>query len=1014
MLCSSILGGIEEKGKGRERDNETKEAAVDCIWALVHGRTPQDDPLDLPGPVIRSTFIQEKFAKHAQTEKFVPVLGQTIHHLLTASGSPHRPLQRRALETLHTLVRDYISDEFAPSILPGVVSAMCKCSLGAGTSRGWANGDVVVASLLVLQEMIVRTIGNEICIREGVVRDVRDLEDLAELFTDSTFSLHKAPVLSRFGTTRTPSWLQGTTSQLHIALNSLHPLISHPTSSALQALAIFSSRVLASTSLTLPQSRPLLISFLLSVASSDVESAVQVAKHHLSDLLESSETTRHTVLQALLQIFKDNLSALPRLIQTMAESRAERAALLIEAICGLPSPGKNPIAAGVGYLLGPNGGVERWGWQLLSVLDIVPPQVSIAKTSTVQLMLETGEEPPDDVIFPEFTFKNVPSSSTRLALERMFRSLGQITREDSLFTIEWFVGIGQGNRSGRGVVAFWCAARLLEGVGSVSLSCGKGFDSLLQYRSKRVERFARDLTRRIAEAWDKEDQKPLQHDAQPSKSLHEEPDTALVEYTSGLTPIRFTLTNKSNPAPSVSTSNQPLLHMAISLQLFAISAGILQVRFSPLLLYALYPVLHSLIAPPSHLSATALATLQYISNATSYGSPANMLLANFDYALDSVSRHLSRRWLDVDATHVLLLLVRFVGHDVVQRASDVVEECFDRLDEYHGYEVIVDGLVAVLSEVVQVIASDGVAEPDVNSYPRSETCRQDNERLAQFTTWFTQRGQAADKVDDDETEEDFGPVPQRAWGKEEKDPENEGARRAEDPTGEIPPTPTQELTKQIVTRSMYFLTHRSALIRSQILTLLGSAASMLPESAILPSIHQAWPFILNRFSDPEPFVVSAAAQLVESLATHVGDFMSRRIWDDIWPRFNKILTKLHVDASTNALTRRGPGAVGTVSAYTHSHRLYRALLRTMTAAAKGVHTQDNPMWEVIVAFRRFLHAEAHEELQACARELYSAIARNNEDAVWFALSATQSKLGDWTFLEEGRWDITANVKMLSI
>jgi len=188
---------------------------------------------------------------------------------------------------------------------------------------------------------------------------------------------------------------------------------------------------------------------------------------------------------------------------------------------------------------------------------------------------------------------------------------------------------------------------------------------------------------------------------------------------------------------------------------------------------------------------------------------------------------------------------------------------------------------------------------------------------------------------------------------------------------------------------------------------------VLTESALLPSIHHAWPFILNRFDDKEPFVVSAAACLVESLATHVGDFMYRRIWDDIWPRFRAILEKLAVADSTNALVRRGYDAVGTESAYTYSHRLYRALLKTITAAIKGVQVQDTAVWEVIVLFRRFLHCHAHEELQSCARDLYAAIALSNEDAVWLALSATQGDIdASMAFLTKTNWDIGHNVALI--
>lgn len=141
--------------------------------------------------------------------------------------------------------------------------------------------------------------------------------------------------------------------------------------------------------------------------------------------------------------------------------------------------------------------------------------------------------------------------------------------------------------------------------------------------------------------------------------------------------------------------------------------------------------------------------------------------------------------------------------------------------------------------------------------------------------------------------------------------------------------------------------------------------------------------------------------------------MFRRIWEDVWPRFQMMLDTLNITDASNALSKRGSGAVGTESAYTHSHRLYRSLLMTMTAAAKGVEVQDSSVWQVIIAFRRFLHKQAHDELQSRARDLYIAVAKNNADAVWLALSSTKENCGlEMVFMKQAQWDIEINVALI--
>ena len=1015
MLCGAIVGGLDGKGKSKRRDDETTEAAVQCLWALLRERAPDED---VTGRGSRADDIFVSLRSHSQTRTFIPIIGQTMNSLLDASSSQHPPLQRTALKVLRLLIESYLPDEFVPSILPGVVSSMCKIALATGSSKRWANGETVALALDVIRAVTVRAIGDDICVEEGAVRGPTSLEDLTEPASDTPAQDPKpaAPYVTR----RTASWLRGTSSQLHIALNTLNSLVTHPSAIALRALASFASEILRATMLTLPQSHPLLLSFLLFLSLTDFPDVSKQAKAHLLGLC--GDPSRYELLQALLHIAKNHLMHLPRLIPMQSDTKVEHSAGIVEAICNLGMTQENRqglrvVALEVSKLLGPNGGIERWGWSLLSVLELTAPSITVTSTSSAQLMLENDHENPQLVTFPEVHLRQIASRSAQGALERMFRALGRTAQEDGLFAVEWFIGVGRTSNDSTAIAALWCGNRLLEGIAGVSLGIGQA-PPILPKR-KRLEKFVRWLAKALPELWDDEGRGlPSGTEAAPkpeATSLDEEP---LVEHVKGLVQIRAP--TQVNFSRHVTTPMRPVsspsLHRALALQSLAICAGTLQTGFTHLLLYTLYPVLNALISDNVHLSSTALATLHYITFCTSYASPANLLLSNFDYALDAVSRRLNRRWLDVDATRVLVVLVRLVGRDVVQKAGDVVEECFDRLDEYHGYEVIVDGLVGVLLEVVVVIGTDEVNLPEApqTHAPARTRSQADADKFSELCDWFVRRHETSvDFLDGASPKPDSGPFPRRAWGEtEDEEMPKEASNTAEDLLVEPSPTPTQALTKLIVSRSLYFLTHGSAMIRARILNLLSSAVPVLPNSALLQSIHHAWPFILNRFSDPEPFVTRAAAALIEALATHVGEFMYRRVWDDIWPRFRKMLRQLEQADTTNALARRGPGAVGTSSAYTHSHRLYIAILNTLAASVAGVKAQNQVAWEVIIACRRFLHAGAHEELQACTIKLYKALRLEHEDAVWLALSASSGEIPACAFLREPRWDIVVNLQTI--
>ncbi|KAJ7718031.1 armadillo-type protein [Mycena maculata] len=996
ILCGSVIGNIEGKGTGKVRDEETKDAASRCLLSLLRPRSEDEGVLHSRSAAARLSEFQE----NASTQRFTPILGQTLDSLLTTAESQNYSLQHVSLDLLYLLIDTYFPDPLATSVLPGVVSSMTKLAHGVPGGLGWAKGATVSGSLKVMQAVIIKSIGDDVCIKVGAVRYVEDLEDLADLANPRSgeSSRDSRP----FTTTRTPSWLRGTSTQLHIAINTLTPLVSHMTPSALLALVDFSASVLAATTLTLPQTQPLLLSFLLSLSNSAFMDVSTKANASLLGLLTTPTKVRQPLLQTLIHSTKDNLSALPRFLSSQADSKVEHVAGLIEAVCNLASPvgstaGIAPISSGLGVLLGPTGGIERWGWRLLSVLELVEPPRIVSRMSAAQLMLENDGGSSEEIAFPEVTFKNLSTRSAHHALVRMFHSLGRAAGDNCLAAVEWFTTVGHNGTNTQAVAAIWCACRLLEGAADLSILSGSSGNSLAHKRSKRLEKMARGLAKSVAELWD------YVGDVDPPTVQIEERDEDVplaIQHLKGLNPLQDTLKIVQTSSTTTKTRvTQPILHRTLCLQLIAVTSGILQARSIPLLIYTLYPVLHSLVSSVLHLSSTALATLNFMTISASYASSANLLLSNFDYALDAVARRLTRRWLDVDATKVLLVLVRLVGAEVVDRASDVVAECFDRLDEFHGYNDIVEGLIEVLGEVIKVIEMEEAAlRGDAPATSPSLEFPKDSEQAQAFFDWFPRRN-----------------VPLEEPELEEPTPEQSDQPQQQSTDEEPPSTPTQILTKQIVSRSLFFLTHGSPGIRARILILLAASVPVLPESALLPSIHSAWPFILNRLADSETFVVVAATSLIEALVTHVGSFMYRRVWNDVWPRFRDMLAKLDVADATNALSRRRRGAVGTESAYTHSHRLYRSMLKSMTATMKGVHSQDTTVWQAILSFRRFLHRHTHDELQRCGREFYIAASTSNADAVWLALSATTGLASTYPtmlFLRESRWEIQDNVDQI--
>ncbi|KAI0030669.1 ARM repeat-containing protein [Vararia minispora EC-137] len=1027
MFCSSVIEGIGSRKEAKARDDETKIAAVQCLIALTRPRNEAEVSVSLLSGSSGTTAagIFRQFTTHAQSPTYLPIVGRTLSSLIISSESFHRPLQLTSLQELGILLNYYMTEDIIPSVLPGVVSSMIRLALGS-SSKGRTNGDIVTEALAVMQVAIVRSIGDDVCLRAGVVRDFTKLEDLVNV----EISAEESPgASSPLKTARTVAWLHATSSQLLVALNTITSLVTHPNPSALSALVTFSTSIIGATSLTLPQIRPLLASFLLTLSISSYPRISSQSREALRNLLSSTSKTCHQLLDTVMQITKDNLSVIPRLLLSHSDSKVEHIAGIIEAIGTMASlqrkggdnGGFAGLSAGIGRLFGPMGGVEKWGWRILSVLEFQSPAVVLTGTSVGQLMLEAPSTARAVMQFPELVLQHASTRSMQAALERMFVALGSAAGEEALFAVEWFVSVGKNSPDARSVAALWCACRLMEGISGMRLSDA---NATPPRPSRKVEKVARGLARSMADIWNADDSvgAGTSADWQPSFDLLDATLDSPVQYQRGLVELdqrMGILKHKTLPAGSSQARSQILhstLRKSIALHVLCVSAGILQARFTPLLIHTLYPVLHSIVSSSSFSSVTGFAALEFIALNASYASPANLLLSNFDYALDAVSRRLSREHLDADAMKVLVLLVRLVGPDVVHRASDLVEECFSRLDEYHGYETIVDGLVEVLGEVVKVIehGEDTHVDRETRTDVALDALLPDAARIDAFESWFKDRHKV-NELEVDDT--DYGPAPRKARGPSGKEAgveDEAGDKAADGPIDEEkPPTPVQALTRQIVSRSIYFLTHRSSLIRVRILKLLASAVPVLPESVLLQSIHSAWPFILNRFSDSEAFVVSAAASLVEALAVNVGSWMHMRVWDDIWPIFRRMLKSLEVSDTQSALAHRGIERAGPESVYANSFALYYSIIKTMTASARHVQANDNLMWEVLLAFRRFLHRENHVRLQALAVEFYITAAKNNEDAVWLALEGTMGRVGaEVLFLRKDEWDIEVNMKQV--
>ncbi|KAG8834260.1 hypothetical protein FRC17_009269 [Serendipita sp. 399] len=986
-------GDRDSDDTAKQYDEDTQLAAVRCIWEILRDHSTDD-----------GTTEEEKILAAQQISKAraisPPQLVAILSSLLLTTTSANFELQIVALKCIRSLMDTYCGEDLTPTVMPGVISSLSRL-LSKRTGRSQPRGELVRESLRAIQTVIVLGIGDDVCAREGAIRIIGTLDDFGDITTVPPSSSRHPELVQR-----TPSWLNATSTQLHNALNTMiPPLINHPTAAASEGLIDFCSVVLSATSETLQRSQTLLVLPLLILMLHPIPSIATRSRQKMVEILTNSNA-KTSVLEALKKLTNSTISNLPQLLLSSQIERLESGVKVLTAVSILSAHGVSVISKSISHVLGPNGGIEKWGWNLLEGLELGKPSVFHAAPDYDVLLLQNG--PSDRIAFPGLQMKHIQDSDTQQALATFFRSWGAAAGDDALFSVEWFVKYASNGSNTTEVSALWCAARLLEGICGHTL--GDNQDTRIIVRSVRLKQHAKWLSKLISLFWEQDGDE----DEGAENPPNEEGDNhQIIEYVKGIQQLDKLLDwgKKAKQTNEASLrEQQKLLHRAQSLHLLALSSSILETRFSATLLQSLYPILHSFVSTDSFLSATSHSTLLHVSQASGYASPANLLLSNFDYALGSVSRHLTRQRLDMHAPKVLVILVRLVGKSIVERAGDVVEECFDRLDDYHGYRVIVEGLIEVLLEVVKVLEQESTPAPVRDAsrldHLAKERYRKPRDDLSEFCTWLENMKRPVIV----EEKEDFGPVPRRAWGQEGKQEENGAEPEPEGKEAKL--SPNQVLVQQIVDKAVYFLTHSSPLIRARILSVLTFSIATLSEikSSLLPSIHTAWPFILNRFKDSEPFVVTEAAELITALVEHVGDFMDIKVWDDIWPIFRRLISNLETSDKQYALTRRDHlGVPWTSSAYTTSHRLYRSILRTTTLAVAELVAKDNVFWEILLTCRRFLSKHFHEEVQKLARNLYTEAAIKNADAVWLALKGAMNESLPFLSFSD---DIRQNAEMI--
>jgi hypothetical protein len=773
----------------------------------------------------------------------------------------------------------------------------------------------------------------------------------------------------------------------------------------------------------------LLVEELLVLSQDTWEEVAAPAKDRLSGLLQQKTELR----ELLARMAKEGLSALPHSI--LSHGRANERTLQRQLL--VVSAAFSRTDAVSMHQLQP----ERWSRTLLKALEFMPiasreaapRDVAAAwiqnNRSALLLQDATGSPASNGHLalppYPDLSFANIAPGHTVQLLKGAIQDLAaSLAKGGSTPILEHFLGLIEAYSQDTQNQTL--AASGLWVVNQILLGFARDPTGIKRENKARLARDVVEVALHLLENTSPE------RDCNNQSNGHllsgEDDATAeeasVVEVRSGLphldsfVGIGREITTSASKTAKVKTQSYELHLKALSLQALSGTAELLKVDFRPQLMHTLYPILRSLsISPtmPSNIVQTfGYVTIRRVAVHTGFDLPADMIIENVDYLLNSVSANLrgstscGNGTIDVLAPSVLICAVDLAGEGVLAHLGDAVEEIFDALDRWHAYDLLVSELLRVLDRLIRVVKPEPIIE-NVTAQEVTQPAPDAELELQEFESWFEMRksGGATDitqtidsmlpETNPSQPFAEVKPLREEQTGDEENEEDAEDEQPSGKQDDEPPLTKAQQLVLAILRKCLYFLSHSSPFLRARVLALISFCVPVLTNrsSDLLPEVHRFWPYLLARLddaSDSNPsYVTIECMHLISTLMHYKGDFMNVRILKDVWPRLRRVVVGLPASTGKTQEDR-----------YTDRYRVLLSILQTMrsaVASVPGIKNQD--LWDVGLVFRIYLAADCHKEVQDAAQALFEKLALADADLVWVLLASTMGKVEEASFLAVG-------------
>ncbi|ORY95549.1 armadillo-type protein [Syncephalastrum racemosum] len=899
-------------------DRHVQHKAILCIDALLPIST--DPPL--PGADQLVAYLRHKDVQ--------PLLGQITTSLLDMALSDVDLAWR--LDALHTLSRLLLDNvqvvDFLVMLLPGLASKLCRCIRQRGEKE---NHRIIVAALDFWGDLICATLADSV--NEHLVQRPTTFQDLQRELPSEKRSDH-----SQQGV-RTEEWLATVRQRLGALIDEAVKAQCYTHYGARLALIAFAGKVLSACPRTLPNCTELLLETLILYLDDEYGQVAASSQQRLDTLMRSDAV----FLASLKTSLYDVLSRVPGRILMGDEDEKHRAMRLA------------------------NGYVLVLKEQASSALDTALPRLSesylhaleIEHRATIQpagmtkyIDVVDSQHASATTLYPPIRFQHLITDRSTHQMTRLFNTIGRYG--NLRFWIDHFVECLQEDTLAQvQPQAMYIIHSLLAGAAMREEHPFITLDD--QPTRPDITKIGHDVLRDIMETV-----------IDSSETRH---------------------TSKAVVPTQHGNSEENVMAICLALQVVGLVTNIVggQVMQDELIT-TLYPLLVHLGSPTVLVHDYALITLNIIASICGYSSARQVCVDNLDYAINKVSQRIALRSECLRTAFVLRALIQLGQDEVVDQLEDTVQEIFDALDRYHADGWLCKQLCLVLVDIVKSVHTTAPALPAAPEPAYSMPVKQGVSR--EIVSWVMNRRKQDQKEANEDTPgsmEDIGryfldrqkdkpaePNPDIMNTLEQEADAMEAADEAAEQEKE--PSRRETMALEILYRTPHFLTSASSELRSQMLVMLGKGVQALRayQSKMMPLINTVWPFVLRRLEDKTPYVVQRAVELMGICAEELGDFLSKRIETEVWPRLRGLLKNSD---------KHG---------YSTQHKLTSGVLLALTQMARCAPVSIQMAVDITEANKPFLRRQAPREHQQMAVDCLLALSERHYETVWLCVASLQA------------------------